>query len=110
MTGWIAFVWVLLVLLVGLNGFAAGVVAVLHIWSSATPRRTRIVSAGAATALLTASPLLALALGGEVTGEPLVLVVLVGLFSVLAAAASLPGALIVARKLEGPVDVVRAFE
>ena len=110
MTGWIAFVWVLLVLLVGLNGFAAGVVAVLHIWSSATPRRTPIVSAGAATALLTASPLLALAFGGEVTGEPLVLVVLVGLFSVLAAAASLPGALIVARKLERPVDAVCAFE
>ena len=110
MSDFIALGWMLIVTLVGLNGFAAGVVAVLHIWRRETRRRTRILLASVAGGLLPMSPLLAFAFGGEVTGVPLVLVIVAGVFSAMAAAASLPGAVIVARRLEGPGDAVRAFE
>jgi hypothetical protein len=110
MSGWIALVWMLIVILIGLNVFAAGVVALLHIWSRGTRLRTQILSAGVASGLLTASPLFAMALGGEVTGEPMVLVIVTAVFSAMAAAASLPGAAIVARRLEGPGDAVRVFD
>ena len=110
MSGSIAFVWMLIVTLVGLNGFAAGVAAVLHIWRRGMRRRTRVLLASVAGGLLPVSPLLAFAFGGEVTGEPRVLVIVAGVFSAAAVVASLPGAVIVARRLEGPGDAVRAFE
>jgi hypothetical protein len=111
MPEWTPLAWLAIVTVVGLNGFAAGVVALLHIWRHGMRRRTRILLAGAAAGLLLASPLLTFAFGEvNVSGEPLVLVVLVVLMSAFAAAASLPGAVIIARKLEGPGGAFRAFE
>lgn len=107
-------VWILLVALVGLNGFAAGVAAVLHLWRGAVRQRVRIIQAATATGLLpvamVALPMF-VQLGGsggvpELVGTVIGMVLLLG----LGALVSLPGAIVITRKLAGGGDAYKSFE
>ena len=103
--------WVILVLIVGLNGFAAGVVALLHAWRRTQRRRSRVLTAGAVAGSLPAVlllPLMLLDISWEV--EAPMAFIGAGVFSAIAFVVSLPGAIVVARKLEGPGDAYKAFE
>ena len=105
--------WVGLASIVGLNGFAAGVAAVLYAWRSGLRRGGRTFLASVLAGFLSASSFIGLGLLGSpelATEEPWILVgVFGGLFAV-ATVISGPGALLVARKLEKPGDDFRAFE
>lgn len=101
-------IWLGFVSLIGLNGFAAGVVAILHAWRRKMRRGGRILLASAAAGSLPTSVIFVIMM---TESEELVVVAL-GLVMVLAVSGvlSLPGAMIVARKLERPGDQFRAFE
>lgn len=104
--------WTLLVGIIGLNGFAAGMVAVLHVWRSKRPRRSRVLIAATITGLVPAALAAPAMLVDMSSGmvAPVGLLIGIAVACVLAMAASLPGAVIVARKLDGPGDAYRAFE
>jgi len=100
--------------MLGLNGFAAGMVASLSIWRRRMRRSARIVSASALAGLLPAS-IFVIAGASELFGtsaseESAVWAFVVGLVLIVAAAVSLPGAIIVGRKLDRPGDEYRTFE
>ena len=105
-------IWSVLVFLVLLNGFAAGIAAALHVWRSKQPRRSRILTAAAVSGLVPAAIALP-AMAADVSSgmvAPLGLLVGIAVICAIAMGASLPGAVIVARKLDGPGDAYRAFE
>lgn len=110
MQEWIVVGWVIVVTIVGLNGFAAGVAAILHARRSKLRRGSRTVLAAAIAATLPASffVVVPLAEGWRSwdSGWLLALAAVLG----LGAAVSLPGASIITRKLEAPGDEYRAFE
>ena len=104
-------IWTILIAIIGLNGFAAGVAAVLHSRRAKQRRRARIVTAAAVTGLLPACvmipPVLAqMSIGAE---APIALLGTGAVFLVTMAV-SLPGAAVVARRLEAPGEDYRAFE
>jgi MFS superfamily sulfate permease-like transporter len=104
--------WTILVLIIGLNGFAAGMVAVLKGWRSKQSRRSRALTAAAVAGLFPAAIALP-AMAVDVSAgsmAPLGLILGIAVICVVAMVASLPGAVIVARKLDGPGDAFRAFE
>jgi hypothetical protein len=105
-------IWVSLVSIVILNGCAAGVVAMLHAWRSSMRRGSRVTVALAVTAFLPASMFIPAIIKDSLTDaeEPVIMALAVGAIFVVALVTSLPGALIVARKLEAPGDEFRAFE
>jgi hypothetical protein len=104
--------WAIFVSIVGLNGFAAGIVTVLYLWRRQQRRGTRVLAAVMLTALLPASLMAPGMLMSASAGATAPVGMLVGTAFLFAAAmvVSLPGALIVARKLEAPGDEFRAFE
>ena len=106
--------WLGFVSLIGLNGFAAGVVGVLHAWRLVLARSSRILISIALAALLFASSMMALVFAGtedrEISGGSVTLAVVFGMGFALAAVVSLPGALLMARKVEAPADTFRVFE
>jgi hypothetical protein len=108
-------IWLIVVTVLGLNGFAAGMAAALYIWRRGMRRGARIASASTLAGLLPAS-IFIVAGASELFGasalseEPVVWVVVVGLVLVVAGVVSLPGALVVGRKLEQPGSEYRAFE
>ena len=106
-------IWFAIALIIGLNGFAAGSSAILYLWRPRVRRAARIVTAVLLSGFLPASVLIpvAIASGAFAGGEgPIVFGIGFVAFFALAGAVSLPGALIVARKLEKPGDEFLTFE
>jgi hypothetical protein len=107
-------VWLSVVSLVGLNGFAAGVAAALHIWVGGMRRRRIAILASVVSGFLPASMLVVTGgLGRRPVSffeDPFVVAAAFAIALGFAALLSFPGATIVARKLDGHRDAVRAFE
>jgi len=105
-------VWGIVVGVIGLNGFAAGIVTVLHLWKRCQSRGGKVLIAAVSSALLSTGiigpRLLFLSSAGGTTPAMIALGAII--MFVVAMAASLPGAIIVARKLEAPDDVYRTFD
>jgi len=110
---WIILTWLGIVTTIGLNGFAAGLAAILSLWRPTTRRVGRTLLASAFSGFLPASIFFPMALtqrefiGGE---GPIVAAVAFAVVFVIAAVASLPGAIFMTRKLEKPGNEFRAFE
>ena len=106
-------IWVIVIWILVLNCCAAGVAAVLHIWHGTRRRGGRNVAAAALTALLNVCMFVPVVLTDPMAAqseEPLVLgAVFLGLLAVTVLV-TLPGAIIVSRKLAAPGDEFRAFE
>ena len=84
----------------------------MHVWRRRQPRRSRILAAAAVAGLVPAaiavpSRLIDISVG---TQAPFALVVSIAVMSLVAMAASLPGAMIIARKLDGPGNAHMVFE
>lgn len=105
-------IWTILVSIVGLNGFAAGMAAVLHVWRPQQRRRDRALKAAAITGFLPASLLAPAMIGGFSAGSEALTGLIIGFAAIylISSVVSLPGATIVARSLERPGDAYRAFE
>ena len=105
--------WFAIVSIIGLNGFAAGLAAILYLWRRSLRRGSRATIAAAVSGFLPATIFIPMALTDRefVAGDG-IMIAAVGFttFWAVAMAVSLPGALIVARKLEAPGDDFRAFE
>jgi hypothetical protein len=109
----VIFAWLGIVGVIGLNGFAAGVAAGLHLWQSRMRRAPRIVLAAILTGLLPASLILALGLTDRtflMGEEPWVIVVAFAMLFGPGAVLALPGAVVITRKLAQPNVDYRAFE
>lgn len=107
-------IWMGLFWIIGINGFAAGLAAVLYLWRGQYRHRSRTLLASALTGALPASMFIAIGAmdstlsAGMETGIGFTVafvfaLVINGLFS-------LPGAIIVSRKLDGGGDAFRSFE
>jgi len=106
-------IWVIVVLVILLNGCAAGVVAILHVRGSKMRRGSRVATATAVTGFLPASMFIPFAISDvALTGseEPLVIAIALVMSFGLAMVLSLPGALVMSRKLEAPGEEYRTFE
>jgi hypothetical protein len=105
-------IWIFLVFLVLLNGFAAGTAAVLHVWRSGQSRQSRAVTAAAITGLVPAIMMIPAIIAQGSFEVPSLVGSIVGIAVLcgLTMAVSLPGALIIARKLDGPGNAYAAFE
>jgi cytochrome bd-type quinol oxidase subunit 2 len=105
-------IWVIVIFIIALNGAAAGVVAAFHAWQSRMRRGQRIVAAATASGVLSGAWLIPFALSAESTNseEPMIIVLVFVAFIGVGTLVSLPGALIVGRKLDSPGDIHRAFE
>lgn len=107
-------IWLLLVALVGLNGFAAGMAATLHLWRGMVRPRIRIILAATVSGLLPFAMLaapLSLELGSvsdapQFIGAVMAMILIVGLGTLV----SLPGATVITRKLAGRGDAYKSFE
>ena len=104
--------WAIVFALFVLNGFAAGIVAALYVWGGNQARRSRALTAAGITGLVPLVMALPAVLYQASTGETPVVALIVGFAMVcgLAMAISLPGAVIIARKLDGPGGAYRTFE
>ncbi|KRA83109.1 hypothetical protein [Altererythrobacter sp. Root672] len=105
-------VWIILVVAVGLNGFAAGVAAALSVWGPAWKRPSRILVAAASAGFLPFGVLIPATFLELSSGmkESTYLALGFGVMFVIATVVSLPGAIVVSRKLERPSDDFLAFE
>ena len=105
-------IWVVFVFLVLLNGFAAGMAAVLHVWRSGQRRRSRIVTAAALTGLVPTVMIFPAVFEQELAGGAQLagMIVGMGMMFGLSTVVSLPGAVIIGRRLDGPGDAYRTFE
>lgn len=109
----IIMIWFGIASILGFNGLGAGMAAMLHLWRGQMRSSARIVTAAALSGSLPASVFIPMAftdrefIGGEGMGAIGVAVVLV---LGVAALVSLPGAIVVTRKLGKPGDDYRAFE
>lgn len=110
--GMVIGIWVIVIILVLLNGFAAGVAAALHVWRSGQPRRSRAVTAAGITGLLPLVMVFPAAIEPAMRGTASVVGLIIGFIVLcgLSMAVSLPGAVIIARKLDGPGNAYQAFE
>lgn len=108
---WVIIGWVVFVCASMLNGASAGVAALLHCWLSRFGRGARILSAALAAGALPASMLIVVPLADpETAGQPSYWITAVALVFAVGGAASLPGAILVTRKLARPGEDYRAFE
>jgi len=105
-------IWAIVLFVVVLNGFAAGMAAILHVWRTRQPRRSRALTAAAITGLIPVVMSAPAVFAQATVGAVSVFGLIVGFAVVygLTMAVSLPGALIIARMLEGPGGAYRAFE
>ena len=113
MEGAVILIWVGFVSLIGINGFAAGVVAILHAWRSKMRRGGRILLASFAAGALPASLIFVAMLTEAEVGvaeEPIAMMLGSAMILVLSGVLSLPGAIVVARRLERPGNEFRAFQ
>ncbi len=100
-----------LVSIVGLNLSAAGIVACFYLWRRKVPVSTRaMLAAGLAGLLPVLASMAPLAMqiveGGQ---EAVIMLVVIAMVLAVSTVLSLPGALVVSRKLQQPLDH-RAFE
>ncbi|HEY6817409.1 MAG TPA: hypothetical protein VI168_17880 [Croceibacterium sp.] len=103
--------WVILVALLALNGTAAGLVALLHSRSADAGRGNRISLAALAAGAMPASFMIVVPLAEGGSGEqPIVWLLAAGAVLAVGTAVSLPGAILVSRKLGKPGEDYRAFE
>jgi len=109
----ITMAWFAIVSIIGLSGCAAGFATMIFLWRRSLRVGPRATLAAAASGLLPASVFLPMAftdrefVGGE--GPPVAAIA----FSILwgiATGISLPGALMVGRRLEAPGQAYRSFE
>lgn len=110
---WVLFAVIVLAAVVSFNLCAAGVAAVLHAWRSKMRRGGRTVLASAVAGFLPASSIMAIGILGSpenITQDAAVYAAIFGICFAVATLVSLPGAIIVARKLEAPGNDHRAFE
>lgn len=112
---WVVGAWAIVVAVVALNLCAAGVAGIMHAWRSKTRRGGRILAATAVSGSLPGSIFIVAGLveAGWPTSsaeEPLVMAGAVAMVMGLGMLVSLPGAAIVARKLEAPGEDYRTFE
>jgi hypothetical protein len=111
---WIVGVWSTIAGLIGLNLCAAGAVAILHAWRSETQSARRTVAAAAAAGFVPTSIIVAIGVSEETWGgsaeEPVIVVLACLMIQLIATVVSLPGALIVGRKLRGSRAEYRVFE
>jgi hypothetical protein len=113
MTAWLVGIWLLFVAVVALNGVAGTAAAMQHALRSKQSRGGRTFLASAIAGFLAASSIVAIAILGTAEGEPqapMVLVAVFGMCFAVATLVSVPGAIVVANKLEAPGDDFRAFE
>jgi hypothetical protein len=104
--------WMILIAIVILNGCAAGVTAMLHVRRKMR-RGARVMTAVLITAVLEASMFVPVAFADAMRARPDGLLVIGTIIAVVFAGAlvvSLPGALVVSRKLEAPRDEYHTFE
>ena len=107
----IVLVWLAVVLLIALNGFAAGVAASLHAWKSRMPRAARALTAAVIAGLLPCSVLIFVFLDPvEFRPDGTDLLVSFGVLFSVGVIGSMPGAWLITRKLAQPGDDFRAFE
>ena len=105
--------WFAIASIIGLNGFAAGLAAILHLWRRTMRRGARATMSAAVSGLLPASIFIPMAFTDrEFVGGEGQIIAAVGFatFWAVATAVSLPGSLIISRKLEAPGEEFRAFE
>ena len=105
--------WIFIVIAVLINGCAGGVAAVLHRRRASIRWGGRIATAATVTGLIATSMLLPVATGEPQwaeSGGPLILVLALAAILAMAPLICLPGAVFVARRLEGPGDEFRVFE
>jgi hypothetical protein len=103
--------WVGIVIVVGLNGFAAGAAAVLHLWRGRMAHGARSMLAAALAGALPASFMIVVPMAESGMGGQFTIFLLA--FAVIfagATAISLPGAIIISKKLAKPGEEYRAFE
>lgn len=109
----VLFAWLGVVGVTGLNGFAAGMAAVLHLWQRRMRNGLRVVLAAGMAGLLPASLILAMGLTDRtfIMGEgPLIMLLAFAMLFGPGAVIALPGAMAMTRKLAQPGDEYRAFE
>ena len=103
--------WAFVVFIVLLNGCAAGIAALFHTRRSEMRRGSKIVGAILGTGLITAGMIGPWTIEGMAEGEgPLIPLLVLILIMVVAMVVSVPGAVIITRRLEVPGDEFRTFE
>jgi hypothetical protein len=108
---WIIVGWVILVTALMLNGTSAGVAALLHCWPGRFGRGGRIFLAALAAGALPASFLIVVPLAEAGTrGEPAYLALALAVVFAVGVGLSLPGAIVVTRRLAKPGEDYRAFD
>ena len=110
MSDTIILVWVIAVTVLALNGFAAGVAALFYARKSMRGGSRNLLAAALA-GLLPASLVIVVPLAQAGAGEePYIWLLAFAILFAVSTGVSLPGAIIVSRKLEKPGDEFRAFE
>ena len=111
MNEWIIVGWVIFVIVLALNASSAGVAALLHCWPGRFGRGGRIVLAGLVAGSLPASIMIVVPLAqGGAGGQTAYWILASGLVFAVAVGLSLPGAIVVTRRLARPGEDYRAFE
>ena len=105
-------IWVGVLLVILVNGFAAGVAAMLYIWRRKirTGGRTALAALAAGIVPGTLIAVIGLSDSSFSGEEPWIIALTFGAFLAIGSVVALPGALVVARKLEAPGDEYRTFE
>ena len=104
-------IWAIALFVIILNGCAAGIAAFLHVRRK-MGRGGKVVGAIFGSGLLTAGifiPAMISDFTMQAEGALIIVLALLAIF-VVAAFVSLPGALVITRRLEAPGDEYRAFE
>ena len=110
---WAVLIWILVSAAAGLNLSAAGVAAILHAWRVNMRRGGRMFAAAVIAALVPTSGFVAIALSESATAtseDPFIVAIVFLAIQAVCTLVSLPGAAVVARKLEHPGDDFRVFE
>lgn len=105
--------WIFIVLAVLMNGCSGGVAAVLHRRRHTFRRAGRIATSALVTGLISTSMILPVASVDPQwadSGGPLILVLALAAVLAIATLICVPGAFLIARRLEGPGDEYRTFE
>src|SRR3989337_2152249 len=97
-------IWLGAVSVIGVNGFAAGIAAMLYIWRRRLGKSGRALLAAFAAGLLPAVMVGGIGLSEEgFSGDgPLMVALVFGVFALIGSVAALPGAILVAQGLEQP--------
>ena len=105
-------IWIGALFVIGVNGFAAGIAALLYIWRRRIRRGGRILLAALTAGILPATLIAVIGLSEEgFSGEgPFIVALAFGLLLAVGSVLSLPGAILVAQGLERPGNEFKAFE